>query len=337
MARIPAGKNAVLAIDGREVALTNLDKPFWPELGLVKRDLLQYYADVAPALLPHIRDRPMVMRRYPDGAFGGHFFMKRAPAVRPDWIQTCTVEGIDYPLIQDLAALLWVTNLGCIDLNPFHSRCDDVRRPDWVCFDLDPGAASFAQTRATAVVIRDALVELGLRPLVKTSGGAGLHVYAPIVRGPTQHQVWAFAKALAVLLAGRHPALMTAEHRIASRPAGRVLVDYNQDAWGRTLAAIYSVRPTRTASVSTPLTWRELERGARIDDFRIDNVPARVRRRGDLWAELLAAEGRFDLSRLAGSVTVTARRVRPRSPTARSRTGRTARRGARARRRGRTR
>ncbi len=165
----------------------------------------------------------------------------------------------------------------------------------------------------------------------KTTGSKGIHVYIPIVRGPLQKEVWTFAKAIAIELESRHPNIITAEYRKVKRPYARVLVDYNQNAWGRTLASIYSVRPTAAASVSTPITWRELERGAVIADFRIDNVPARVRRRGDLWAPLLAADGRFDL------VTLMARRARPRSPTARSRTARTARRGAHGRRRARTR
>jgi bifunctional non-homologous end joining protein LigD len=134
--------------------------------------------------------------------------------------------------------------------------------------------------------------------LIKTTGSKGLHIYVPIVRGPGQKQVWTFAKALAHELAARHPALMTVEYRVARRPRGRVLVDYNQNAWGRTLASVYSVRPSPRAAVSTPVTWSEVNHGIALDDFRLDNVPARVRRRGDLWAPLVAEGGRFDLARL---------------------------------------
>jgi bifunctional non-homologous end joining protein LigD len=293
--------DVVVELAGREVKLTNLDKPFWPKLGVRKRDLLQYYAEVAPVLLPHIRDRPMVMKRYPNGAGGEFFFMKRAPSPRPDWIAICSVRHrghgtIDYPLIQDLPSLLWVVNLGCIDLNPFYARCDDVDRPDYVCFDLDPGSAPFARVAEAALILREALGELGMPALVKTTGQKGLHVYVPIVRGPRQKEVWRFAKALADVLAARHPGLMTTAYSVARRPAGRVLVDYNQNAWGRTLASVYSVRPTDVAGVSTPVTWSELERGVRVEDFRIDNVPARVRRHGDLWKPLLARTGRFELT-----------------------------------------
>jgi bifunctional non-homologous end joining protein LigD len=285
----------------RAVTLTNLRKPFWPELGLSKRDLLQYYADVAPVLLPHLRDRAMVMKRYPNGAAGAFFFMKRAPTPRPDWIELCSIEHasgnvIDFPMIQDLPALLWVVNLGCIDLNQWYARCDDVDRPDWLHFDLDPvKGASFAQVAETALVVRDALTALAMPTFVKTTGSKGLHVYVPIVRGPTQKEVWAFAKSLAQSLDRLRPDLITSEYRVAKRPAGRVLVDYNQNAWGRTLASVYSVRPQPLATVSMPVTWAEVARGVRIEDFRIDNAPARVRRRGDLWAPLVASEGRFDL------------------------------------------
>ena len=295
--------NTTLTVAGRDVRLTNLPKPFWPELGITKGALIQYYVDVAPVLLPHISDRAMVMKRYPHGADGPFFFMKRAPVPRPAWIRTCRIDHdsgnvIDFPVIDDVPSLMWVINLGCIDLNQWYAKCDDVDRPDYVHFDLDPGeGATFAQVRESALIVRDALDTLGMKPLVKTSGSKGLHVYVPLVRGPVQKAAWTFAKALAIELASRHPALMTSEYRVARRPRGRVLVDYNQNAWGRTLASIYSVRPRPTATVSTPLTWDEVAAGADIEDFRIDNVRERIARVGDLWKPLLAARGRSDLSK----------------------------------------
>jgi bifunctional non-homologous end joining protein LigD len=296
--------NASIEVAGREVRLTNLRKPFWPELGLTKGDLLQYYATVAPALVPHLTDRAMVMKRYPNGAAGESFFMKRAPEPRPDWIDTCSITHasgnvIAFPIVQDLASLLWLVNLGCIDLNPWYARCNDVDRPDYLHFDLDPvPPATFEQVRATALVLREALTSLDMPSYAKTTGSKGVHVYVPIVRGPTQKQVWSLAKQLAFALAKRHPELITSEYRIAKRPAGRVLVDYNQNAWGRTLASVYSPRPKPRATVSTPLTWQELADGATIDDFRIDNVPARLAALGDLWAPMCARRGRFDLARV---------------------------------------
>ena len=304
-------KEVELRVDGRGVRMTNLSKPFWPELGITKADLIQYYADVAPVLLPHLRDRAMVMKRYPHGATGPHFFMKRAPSPRPAWVETCSIEHesanvIDFPMIQDLAALLWVVNLGCIDLNQWYARCDDVDRPDYVHFDLDPVTppkggkpVPFERVLEVALVVRDALAALGMTSYAKTTGSRGVHVYVPIVRGPTQKQVWTFAKAFAQTLAKREPKLITAEYRIAKRPAGRVLVDYNQNAWGRTLASVYSVRPKPGAPVSMPVTWKEIERGVTIEQFHLKNAPARIKKLGDLWEPLLpAAKGRFDLTKV---------------------------------------
>jgi bifunctional non-homologous end joining protein LigD len=302
--RIPDAEHVTLRLGSHAVELTNLHKIFWPELGLTKRDLLQYYADVSAVLLPHLSDRAMVMKRYPNGIHGKCFFMKRTPEPKPEWLETCEIMHksqnlIAFPMVQDLAALLWVVNLGCIDLNPWYARCDDVDRPDYLHFDLDPvPGAGFDRVLETAVVLRDALRQLGMNPLAKTSGSKGVHVYVPIVRGPVQKDVWRFAKALAKGLEHFHPDLITAEYRVAQRPHGRVLVDYNQNAWGRTLASIYSVRPTERATVSTPVTWDEVEAGFKIEDFRIDNVPARLRKLGDLWKPLLAARGRFPLERL---------------------------------------
>ena len=293
-----------LTVGGRTLTLTNLGKLFWPESGITKRDLLQYYADVSPWLLPHLRERAMVMKRYPNGAKGKCFFMKRVPEPHPDWLDTCAIEHasgsvIDFPVVNDLASLLWVVNLGCIDLNQWYARCDDIDRPDYLHFDLDPvPKATFDTVLDAALVVRDALETLGMDPLVKTTGSSGVHIYIPIVRGPKQKEVWTFAKAFAQALAAKHPKLLTAEYRIADRPKGRVLVDYNQNAWGRTLASIYSARPKPKAPVSTPLTWKEVEKGVAIADFRIDNVPARLKKLGDLWKPLLAARGRFKLERV---------------------------------------
>ncbi len=302
---IPATvQNATVRVAGRQVKLTNLHKPFWPDEGITKGDLLRYYTAVAPALLPHLRDRAMVMKRYPHGVSGEFFFMKRAPSPRPDWIELCSIAHssgnvIDFPIIQDLPALLWVVNLGCIDLNSWYARCDDVDRPDYLHFDLDPvPGAKFDRVRQTALLVRDALIGLGMTSYVKTTGSKGLHVYVPIVRGPTQKQVWTVAKQIAMTLAEDNPKLITAEYRVAKRPRGRVLVDYNQNAWGRTLASVYSVRPKPRATVSAPITWDELEAGAAIDDFRLDNMPQRIERLGDLWKPLLAARGRFRLERM---------------------------------------
>ena len=302
--QIPKDASEVLLRFGeKEVRLTNLKKLFWKDLGLTKRDLLQYYADISPWLLPHLKDRAMVMKRYPNGAEGDFFYMKRAPSPRPDWIEICNIDHgsagiINFPIIQDLPSLLWVINLGCIDLNQWYARCEDPDRPDYLHFDLDPGpGADFAKIREVALRLNEVLTKLKMPAYAKTTGSKGMHIYIPIVHGPTQKDVWTFTKAVAIELETRYPKIVTAEYRKVKRPYGRVLVDYNQNAWGRTLASIYSVRPTPIASVSTPVTWQEVERGIRLEDFRVDNIVARVKKVGDLWKPLLGKK-RFDLSKL---------------------------------------
>jgi bifunctional non-homologous end joining protein LigD len=243
-----------------------------------------------------------VMKRFPNGIHGPFFFMKRTPAGAPSWVECCRIEHgsgsiIDFPIANDLISLLWLVNLGCIDLNPWYARCDDIDRPDFLHFDLDPvPPADFARVRETALLIRDEITRIGARSYPKTTGSKGIHVYVPIVRGPLQKQVWSFAKSFAFELARRHPALVTAEYRIAKRPAGRVLVDYNQNAWGRTLASVYSVRPRPAATVSMPVTWAEVEAGVEIGDFTLRDAPARVSAHGDLWKPILGQRGRFDLA-----------------------------------------
>ena len=290
-----------MTLNGRDLRLTNLDKPFWHEPLITKRELLQYYADIAEVLIPHLRNRAMVMKRYPHGAAGEFFFMKRTPEPHPEWLRTCSIKHasgnvIAFPVIDDLASLLWVVNLGCIDLNQWYATCDEVNRPDYLHFDLDPTAeAHFQQVLETACAVREALDALGMPSYPKTTGSRGVHIYVPIARGPLQKKVWAFAKQFAQSLAAKHPGLITAEYRIAKRPPNHVLVDYNQNAWGRTLASVYSVRPKPAAPVSTPVTWEEVKQGFHIADFLISNVPARVTQLGDLYAPLLSTSGRVKL------------------------------------------
>jgi len=301
----PPGKSVapLVGVGKQRIRLTNLDKLFWPQEGIRKRDLLRYYLRVAPHLLPHLKDRPMVLRRHPDGAADPGFFMKHAPDTRPDWVATCRMRHkgrhTDFVLVQNLATLLWVVNLGCIDLNPWYSRCDAPEQPDHLMLDLDPGPETpFAAVRDAALIVRDALSSLGAAAYPKTTGSRGIHVGVPIRRGPAHERVWQFAKALARELTSRHPRTFTLEYSKARRPPDRVLLDYNQMAYGQTLASVYSVRPKPRAPVSTPLTWAEVARPIAIEDFRLDNLPRRLGRRGDLWKPLLSPRGRFDLGRL---------------------------------------
>ena len=298
---IPREESATLRIDGKEVTLTHLSKLFWPDDGIVKRDLLQYYADIAKYVLPHIESRAMVMKRYPDGAFGKFFFQKRAPSPKPAWVPVCKIKHpaagvVDFPAINDVASLLWLVNLGCIDLNPWYARCDDVDRPDYLHFDLDPTpGADFALVCEAALTIRDSLAEMKIAGYPKTTGSRGIHVYVPIVRGPLQKDVWTFAKSFSLAVAEKHPKVLTSEYRVAKRPPKRILVDYNQNAWGRTLASVYSARPKPRATVSAPVTWDEVESGISMEDFRIDNMCDRLKKTGDLFRPLLLPSKRFRL------------------------------------------
>jgi bifunctional non-homologous end joining protein LigD len=295
-------KDITLQVSGNDLTLTNLSKIFWADDGITKADLLQYYANVSSYLLPHLASRAMVLKRYPDGASGKFFFQKHAPATRPDWIPICEIlhpsaNLVDFPVINDLAGLLWAVNLGCIDLNPWYARCDDVDRPDYLHFDLDPTpGADFALVREAALVLRDELAARKIKSYPKTTGSRGIHIYIPIVRGPLQKEVWSFAKAFSVSTAQKYPKILTSEYRIAKRSPNRILVDYNQNAWGRTLASVYSVRPKPRATVSAPVTWDEVERGLEIADFRIDNMVTRLAKVGDLYRPLLLQTNRFKLT-----------------------------------------
>ena len=306
--KIPAGGDAVtIEVDGRKLALTNLNKVFWPELGLTKRHLLQYYADVAPVLLPHIRGKAMVMKRYPNGISGDFFFMKRAPSSRPEWIETCSIEHgsgnvINFPMAQDTASLLWLINLGCIDLNPWYGRCETSDQPEYLHVDLDPFDATFEAVREAALIVNDALRTLGMTVYPKTTGSKGMHLYVAIKNGPKQHDVWALVKRISFELAKTHPDILTAEYKVAKRPRQRVFLDYGQNRLGATLASIYSVRPTPQASVSTPVTWDEVERGFDIADFTVKNVPKRIATVGDLWKPLTEKRARYDLAPLLAGV-----------------------------------
>jgi bifunctional non-homologous end joining protein LigD len=292
----------VTPVPGHSVQLTNLDKVYFPAAGFTKGDLLQYYADVAPLIVPYVADRAMVLKRYPGGIDQDFFYMKRTPPGAPAWLRRCPIEHgsgsvIDFPVIDDIAGLLWTINLGCIDLNEWYARCDDTDRPDYVHFDLDPVEGTpFATVREVALAVRDGLEGLGMKPVVKTTGSSGMHVYVAIVRGPLQKQVWTFAKAFAQALEKAHPDIATAEYKIANRPAGRVLVDYNQNRWGATLASVYSVRAKPLATVSTPVTWDEVEGGIELEDFRLDNVRQRFDTVGDLWSPIKSESDRFDLT-----------------------------------------
>ena len=274
----------------RVLKLSNLDKPFWPEEGITKGDLIAYYRDVAPVLVPHLRDRPFTMKRYPDGWNGKFFFQKDAPKHMPDWIPTRQFEAstrdkppkrrlIDFALVNDELALLWMANMGCIDMNTWYSRVDKPSRPDWVLFDLDPSPdVGFPETIQVALLIKQMLDLLELESFPKTSGSEGIHILVPVARRHTFAQTREFSEIVAGALARAHPGLATTEWTKAKRRG--VLIDSNQNGEGKTIASAYSVRPKPGAPVSTPLRWDEVNESLDPAAFTMEAVLAAGRERG---------------------------------------------------------
>jgi len=293
----------------RELRMTNLDKVFWPDEGITKGDLLEYYRAVAPAVVPHLRDRPFTMKRYPDGIEGGHFFQKDAPKHMPDWIPTRSYRStsratrekrtIAYPLVNDELALLWMVNMGCIDLNCWYSRIDRPDRPDFCLFDLDPSPdVGFRETVQVALLVQELLDALGLESYPKTSGSDGIHVLVPVSRRHTYADTRRFSEIVAGALARAHPKLVTTEWSKAKRRG--VLVDANQNGEGKTIASVYSVRPRPGAPVSTPLRWDEVTTDLDPRDFTFEVVLERVGRHGDLFEPVL--HGRQSLTAALASL-----------------------------------
>ena len=281
----------------RVLKLSNLDKPFWPDEGITKGDVLTYYRDIAPVLVPHLRDRPFTMKRYPDGAFGKFFFQKDAPKHMPDWIPTRRFEvstrdsprtrrEIDFALVNDELALLWVVNMGCIDMNTWYSRVDKPSRPDFVLFDLDPSPdVGFAETIEVALLVKQVLDLVGLVSFPKTSGSEGIHILVPVERRHTFDETREFSEIVAGAIARAHPGLATTEWSKAKRRG--VLIDSNQNGEGKTIASAYSVRPKPGAPVSTPLRWEEVNASLDPAAFTMDAVLERVAREGDIYEGVL--------------------------------------------------
>jgi bifunctional non-homologous end joining protein LigD len=284
----------------RVLRLSNLDKLFWPEEGITKGDLLAYYRDVAPVLVPHLKERPFTMKRFPDGWQGKHFFQKDAPRGMPDWIPTVEIEvstrekprqrrKISAPLVNDELALLWMVNMGCIDLNTWYSRVARPDRPDWVLFDLDPSDdVGFRETVQVAQLVKETLDTLGLDSFCKTSGADGIHVLVPIARRHAYADTREFAEIVAGALASTHRGLVTTEWTKSKRRG--VLIDANQNGEGKTIASVYSVRPKQGAPVSTPLRWDEVNEELDPAAFTMEVVRARIEEHGDLFAGVLSTK-----------------------------------------------
>jgi bifunctional non-homologous end joining protein LigD len=292
------GEGWALEAAGRRVKLTNLDKVYWPEEGYTKGDLLAYYYNVADVLLPHLAERPLTLKRMPDGIRGPTFFERRPPAGSPAWVPRCTVpteEGSrsEHLVANDLASLLFVVNLGCIDLHPAHARCASYDEPDYLVFDLDPFApAGFPESVGVARHVHTALDSVGLRGYPKTSGATGVQIYVPLSPGHSYEETRALAEAIARLIAAADPEGVTLEWETSER-AGKVFIDHRMNRRAASLASVYSVRPEPQATVSTPLTWEELEGLASPAPFTIVTIQERLARLGDVFGGVLKEA--FDL------------------------------------------
>ncbi|HVL32441.1 MAG TPA: non-homologous end-joining DNA ligase, partial [Actinomycetota bacterium] len=285
------GQHWYADLDGREVRLSNLTKVFWPDKGYTKGDLITAYFNLAPLILPHLEDRPLTLWRMPDGAGGPSFFEKQAPSHTPEWMPTVRVAGserpIDFLMAQDTASLLFVANLGCIEMHPLHSRGRSTDVPDYAFFDLDPfPPITFAQVRRVALMVKVALESLGLQGYPKTSGATGMQVYVPLDGTHSYDEARAFTERVCRLIHRTWPEGTTMEWEIAKR-SGKVFLDYAMVREGANIASAYSLRPTGFAGVSTPLTWDEVGEDIEPSDFTIESVWERFADRGDLFAPVL--------------------------------------------------
>jgi bifunctional non-homologous end joining protein LigD len=285
-----AATRVEVEVEGRRLSLSNLDKVMYPEVGFTKGQLIDYYTRVAPALLPHLRDRPLTLKRYPNGVEGQYFYEKRCPSHAPDWVRSEEASGINFCVCDDLATLVWLANLADLELHPSLSLVDDILRPTVMAFDLDPGPpAGLAECCEVALILREALGRIGLESFAKTSGSKGIQVYVPLNVDDVDYDggTKPLSKALARHLEGQHPKLIVSSQKKELR-RGKVLIDWSQNDEHKTTVCVYSLRARERPTVSTPLAWAEVEAGdpdALV--FEADDVLARVEERGDLFAPVV--------------------------------------------------
>jgi bifunctional non-homologous end joining protein LigD len=280
----------------RRLKLSNLDKVFYPATGFTKGQVIDYYTRIAPVLLPHLRDRPLTLKRYPDGVEGPHFYEKQCPSHRADWVKTVPVQAggkvIDFCLANDLPTLVWLANLADLELHTSLSKARNVERPTMMVFDLDPGPpAGLLECAQVAIWLRDTLAELGLECFPKTSGSKGIQLYVPLNRAVTYDQTKPFSHALARLMERQHPELVVSKQKKELRK-GKVLVDWSQNDDFKTTACVYSLRARERPTVSTPITWDELEEALEAERpeqlvFESEDALARADEHGDLFKPVL--------------------------------------------------
>ncbi|HEV7902525.1 MAG TPA: non-homologous end-joining DNA ligase [Pyrinomonadaceae bacterium] len=298
-ARRKLSGNVNVKIGKAVVALTNLDKVYWPEDNYTKGDLVKYYYEIAPYLSPYLKGRPLIMKRYPAGIGGGSFHQHDVNEA-PEFIATAEIDveeghAVDYIVGGDRATLVYMANLAAIERHPWHSRIEQLDRPDWVVFDLDPENVDFEVVCEMAVSTRDVLEKLGLESYVKTSGSRGLHVYVPVKAVHDYDAAARFAELVARLVVRENPEVATIERSLKKRQHARIYIDHMQNARGKSVVAPYSVRPRPGAPVSAPLSWDEVKRRkVRPQDFNIKNIPARIARAGDLFKPVLNGKQTLD-------------------------------------------
>ena len=297
---VPASKRLEVDIDGRVLSLSNLTKVMYPRSGFTKGQVVDYYTRIAPAVLPHLRGHPLTLKRYPDGVEGEYFYEKNCPRHRPDWVPTTPVrlssKTVDFCLAEDLPTLVWLAQIGDLELHTSLAKAADVRRPTILAFDLDPGPpATIVECARVALDLRAIFDHLGMQAFAKTSGSKGMQVYVPLnVPDVTYDDTKPFAQGLAQLLERRHPDLVVSDMKKALR-TGKVLVDWSQNDEHKTTVSVYSLRARERPTVSTPLRWEEVEAVTRSEDpddlvFTSDDVLARVAEHGDLFAPVAVLE-----------------------------------------------
>lgn len=297
----------VFEIDGKQVKVSNYDKVFWPEKGITKGDLIEYYLKYADLILPYIKDRPQSLNRFPNGVYGESFYQKNVES-HPEWVRTEKIwsdgneDYINYVICNDKATLIYLINLGCIDLNVWNSRVDALDAPDFLVLDLDPEDIGFGAVVKSVKEIEKIFKKLEISAYPKTSGATGIHIYVPIKRGPTYEQIKELARAFAILVNKSLPEITSIE-RIPSKRQQKVYIDFLQNRRGSTMAAPFTVRPVESASVSMPIAWEEIDEKLSPENFTIFNAPSEIKKHQKLFEKTLKEGVDFEdiVSRLSGS------------------------------------
>jgi bifunctional non-homologous end joining protein LigD len=296
---VASGKKQTVEIQGKHLSLSNLDKVLYPAVGFTKGQVIDYYARIAPAVLPHLKDRPLTLKRYPEGVDGFHFYEKNAPKHRPEWVQTAKVwspgndRWIHYVLCNDLATLVWTSNLADLELHTSLSRFPEMQRPTAIAFDLDPGPpANIVQCCEVALWVRGIFERFGMKAFPKTSGSKGMQVYVPLNTAVTYAETKPFAHAMARLMEAAHPEKVVSDMKKSLR-ANKIFVDWSQNDDYKTTVNVYSLRAKEQPTVSTPITWDEVEKCLKKKDadllvFTSDDVLKRVEKHGDLFEPVLS-------------------------------------------------